>query len=351
MSLNFSRGEIYYVWLGMKGKVFLLILIIVIGIYSLFSWWRNNTSSYSQTMAPFSTVRIGNIGEFSIFDLIAQKEGFFEQNGIHADITTYQSGPPAVTDLLAGRLDIAVAADFVGVRTIFTNPHLRILSQASRHKVWYMVARVDKGISAISDLRGKRIGVTRKSAGEFYLSQFLNFNHMSSSDITIVDLSTSDITKSLQNGDIDAGVTFNPYAFQLKNEFAKNGIEWSIQGVRQTFALVYSTDTFISSHPEVIERYISSLLEAESFFNQDPQRAKEFLVDQLHYDKQYVDAMWSNFTFTQRLDQELLLTMEDQARFVIANNLSLTKTIPDYLDYIYFDGLQKLDPDRVTIIH
>ncbi len=42
--------------------------------------------------------------------------------------------------------------------------------------------------------------------------------------------------------------------------------------------------------------------------------------------------------------------MDDEARWSIANNLTDKTVVPNYLDYIYLDGLEALKPEAVTII-
>jgi NitT/TauT family transport system substrate-binding protein len=42
--------------------------------------------------------------------------------------------------------------------------------------------------------------------------------------------------------------------------------------------------------------------------------------------------------------------MEDEARWMIKNNLTTEKTVPDFLDYIYVDGLEAVKPEVVSIV-
>src|SRR5438105_1083429 len=67
---------------------------------------------------PIEKIAVGNIGEFSIFNLIAKENGYFAENGLDATIHEYNAGPAAVAGLLAGEVDVTVAAEFVGVRNI-----------------------------------------------------------------------------------------------------------------------------------------------------------------------------------------------------------------------------------------
>src|SRR5579859_3747041 len=73
-------------------------------------------------------ISIGNVREYSIFNVIAKEKGYFTDNGLNADVKEYESGPPAVADLLAGKVDFAFASDNAGVQAIFTHPQLRIIA-------------------------------------------------------------------------------------------------------------------------------------------------------------------------------------------------------------------------------
>jgi NitT/TauT family transport system substrate-binding protein len=51
------------------------------------------------------------------------------------------------------------------------------------------------------------------------------------------------------------------------------------------------------------------------------------------------------------LEQALLIAMEDEARWHIENQYTETKEVPNYLDQIYFDALESVNPDAVGITH
>jgi hypothetical protein len=50
------------------------------------------------------------------------------------------------------------------------------------------------------------------------------------------------------------------------------------------------------------------------------------------------------------LDQNLLLTMEDEARWLIQNRLTDRTQVPNYLDYIYPEALREVNPKAVRMI-
>lgn len=304
-----------------------------------------------QYTGPIEKIRIGNIGEYTIFNLIAQEKGYFKQFGLDAEIKEYSSGPAAIAGLQAGEVDVNIAADFVGVRNIFNNPDISILAQVNQHRVFQLAARADLGITTPADLKGKKIGVTKNSAGEYFIGDFLTVNGLDLSDVTMVDLTPSDMIAQLESGTIDAISIFEPHIYKLKQKTSHNLTIWEIQGDQNISALVYSTKPFINKNPDTIEHYLRSLVAAETYYKAHPEEVKEFIARKLRYEKAYVEYSWPRFTHEIGLKQELMLNMEAEARWIIENNLTTKTEVPNYIQYIYFDAIQKAKFDSITIIH
>jgi len=63
-----------------------------------------------------------------------------------------------------------------------------------------------------------------------------------------------------------------------------------------------------------------------------------------------VNAIWPDHELSVQLDQSLITAMEDQARWMIANNLTAETLVPNFLDYTYEDALKAIKPDGVKVI-
>lgn len=304
--------------------------------------------------APVRTpdkVRIANIGLYSIFNLIAEEKGYFKENGLDAQVDEYDSGATSMAALRSGTADVAVAADFVGVTNMFVDGDLRILAKVSNQDVWQVVARKDKGISTPMDLAGKRVGVTRKTSGEFYLGRFLTFNSLRLEQVEMVDLPPSGMVEGLESGALDAVVIFEPIAHDLKRQLGDVAISWSAQVNQWTSALAYSTAPFIAAHPDVVERYLRSLAQAEAFAAARPDEAREIVARKAAQDAAFMSYIWPKFDFTMDLKQDLLLAMEEEARWLIENRLTDRTRVPNYLERLHFAGLENVKPGSVTIVH
>jgi len=70
----------------------------------------------------------------------------------------------------------------------------------------------------------------------------------------------------------------------------------------------------------------------------------------LKFDEAFTETIWSENQFSLSLDQSLVTAMEDEARWMIKNNLTKEKQVPDFLNYIYVDGLKAVKPEAVNII-
>jgi NitT/TauT family transport system substrate-binding protein len=70
----------------------------------------------------------------------------------------------------------------------------------------------------------------------------------------------------------------------------------------------------------------------------------------LNYDKAYIDEVWPKYTFALSLDEALIVAMEDEARWMIAHNLTAEKSVPNFADYIREAGLKVVEPKAVTIV-
>ena len=280
---------------------------------------------------------------------IAEEQGFFEKNGLEVTIKGYKSGKAAADALIAGESDISTSADNVFVHNSFEHEGLRVIGTIANAQMKELLARKDKGFTTINDLKGKKLGVTKKSGAAFQLGVFLTLNYLSYQDMEIVDLRPPEIVKAVINGDIDAAFTWDPYAYLIKKKLGDNVISWP--GGEDFYFLIIAKDDWIKNSPAAVERFIKSVLEAEAYIKENPESAKEFARKRFAYESDYIDYSWPTQRFVVTLDQAMLILFEDQARWAIENKLTDKRKVPNYLNYIYIDALKELKPEAVTLIH
>ena len=279
---------------------------------------------------------------------VAEDQRYFEENGLEVTIRGYGSGKACADALINREADICTSAGFVFVSNSFDHADLRVFGTVATAQVKELIVRRDRGITTIDDLPGKRIGVTRKSGAEFLLGVFLTLNALSYEAVELVDLKPSELVEAISNGDIDAAFTWDPYSYDIKKKLEGNIISWP--GGEDFYFLLLAKKDWIESNPAATERFVRSLLEAEEYIKDNSDKAKEFVRDRFDYEADYIEYSWPRQEFAVILEQAMLITFEDQARWRIENNLTNETTVPNYLDFIYFDGLEAVKPKAISII-
>ena len=327
------------------GIVVLAVIVIGVGIGSYFWLSQEQPEEYPVekiTLAAYA-------GEAGALVYVAEDQGYFEENGLEVTIKDYQSGKAAADALIQGEADICTSADFVFVSNSFDYADLRVLGTVATAEVKELVARKDKGVTTIDDLIGKKIGVTKKSGAEFSLGEFLIFNGISLQDVELVDLKPSEIVRAILNGDIDAAFTWDPNVYNIKEELGDNAISW--RGSKDFYFVLITTKDWIENNPRAAERFLKSVLEADDYIKDNSEDSKEFVKNRFDYELGYMDYSWPKQEFGVILPQSMLIKFEAQARWAIENNLTDAVKVPNYLDFIYLDGLEAVKPEAVTIIH
>ncbi|UUZ54505.1 ABC transporter substrate-binding protein [Massilia sp. H-1] len=130
---------------------------------------------------------------------VAYRNGYFEQEGVTARIQSHKTGKSALDAALTGKADLATTADIPIMLAAMQDVPVSVLATFFKTEHDHgIVARRDRGIAALADLKGKTIGVTRGTSGHFALDGFLNRQHMARTDVTIVDLKPEQFMRRVQ---------------------------------------------------------------------------------------------------------------------------------------------------------
>ena len=334
-------------------KRFVLIVICIVAIPGVvFGSWRCWNSRQGYTGKMESIVVAYSPFESTALLWIAEDQHHFSRNGLNVTFRKYDSGAGALDGMLKGEADIVVGTtEFPLVGSAFRKENIRIIGNADKAEFIYLIGRKDRGIEEVTDLKGKRVGTTFGTVAHFYLGRFLELNGMNMQDITLVDLKTpEEWVNSVANGDIDAIATAQPYANSAKERLGANAIVWSAQSSQPLYALIISTDEWITKHPKLVCRFLKSLAQAEEYTTRNPAEAKAIVQKRLNLDAAYMETVWSQNEFSLSLDQSLILAMEDEARWMIKNNLTSEKQLPNFLDYIHEDSLREIRSEAVNVI-
>lgn len=326
---------------------FIFTISLILGLFFYLNWARpfgEQLESMSVAYSPFESV--------TLF-WIAEDQHFFSRNGLNVTSHEYATGAGALDGVINGEADIVVGTtEFPFTARALNQARIQTIASISKSEFTYLVGREDRGINEVSDLKGKTVGTAFGTIAHFYLGRFLELNSLSFENVTLVDLKTpAEWVDAVVNGSVDAVATAQPYAEMAKNGLGNNAVVWSIQSNQPLYAQAITTNEWITGHPELCNRFLKSLYQAEAFVINHPAEAKSIVKSQLNFSDAYMETVWDQNQFSLSLDQSLILAMEGEARWLINNNLTKATAVPNFINYINLDGLKTVKPEAVNIIH
>src|ERR1700733_11115980 len=199
--------------------------------------------------------------------VVAQKEGFFTQNGINAQLTASQ-------DTAALALDVGKQFDLVNttpptlLQAVAQGYKEELIAsedtESSTNRDTYLIGA--KGITSLADLKGKVIGAPGLS-GNLYESAVVALHKagISKSQVKFLIVPFPDMANDLKSGTIQAAVTIVPFNGQMLGEGGVdlgNPIESTVHP-QPALALGWAAlDSWASANASVIQKFDKSQQEA-----------------------------------------------------------------------------------------
>ncbi|MBV1833272.1 aliphatic sulfonate ABC transporter substrate-binding protein [Komagataeibacter pomaceti] len=168
-----------------------------------------------KAFAGQNSVRIG-YQKYGTLVLLKEK-GFLEEalrpKGISVQWAQFPAGPPLLQAMIAGALDFGATGDLPPVFAQASAPDALIYA-GNENRTGASEAIIvpqDSPIRTVSDLRGKRVAVTRGSDANWLLLASLMNNGLSLHDIKVSYLLPAAARPAFEAGQVDAWSIWDPY--------------------------------------------------------------------------------------------------------------------------------------------
>jgi len=329
----------------MMKRTVLIVLAFLIGI-SLVSGSPEGNSGQKT-----DTVIIGHSPIEAAADYyVGEEKGFFSSNGINVIRKEYDNGPAVFKALETGEIDLGATSEFPLVTKAFEKADIKVLASTVRMDYMFLVGRKDRGINNGADLTGKSIGVSMGTAAEFYLGMFLELQGISVQNVSLTNINIIQPSSFFSQTEFDAAVFFQPYAQSVIDSLGDNATVWPVQSNQPAFGLLSAKQAWAKGNHELATRILKAFDQSHAYIKAHPEETARLVRNRLKLPEGYLAAVWPNYRFALSLDQSLIMAMEDEARWMIANNLTTETRVPNFLDYIYTDVLKSVKPGAVKIV-
>jgi ABC-type nitrate/sulfonate/bicarbonate transport system substrate-binding protein len=334
-----------------RSLIFIIAGLALVGGLA-FWYWPSVSRSLRPHTQPLEKITIStSLDAKSALLYLAQHNGYFSRNGVDVTLKFFPSGKMGCEQMQAGQVDIANIADFVLVDRIFAGASsLRCVGAIAAADDHQLIILKSRGIATSHSLKGKSIGVPSGTSAAFFLGRFLAFNDLRLKDVAVVDINPTGIENALANSRVDAVLIWERWAENLKKHFRDKITVWPGQSGQKYYWLLVTTDDLLQARPRVLEPLFRALHQAEIFLRGHAEEAVKIVARRVDLDPVTVKAALARSRCALSFEQSLLLVMEDEARWIIRNNLTGQSWVPNYLDYMNVEALSKVNPQAVRLI-
>ena len=279
---------------------------------------------------------------------VAAAKGFFAQEGLAVQVRSHTYGKAALQALLEHQADFATVAETLIMFNILKGETFLVIATIEASTLNNaVVGRRDAGITGAADLKGKRIGFTPGTTSDFFLDSLLTTQGLTRQAILPVPLKPEAMLPAILAGQVDAVCTWNYPMSQIKRQLGPNGTTIFDRDLYTEIFNLTAASAIVERHPDTVRAFLRALIRAERFVAEQPREAQAIVAVATGTDPALVREAWDAFNCQVRLDQTLLITLEDETRWAMRNRLTDRTAMPDYRAYIHPDSLRKVKPEAV----
>lgn len=304
---------------------------------------------FSSTTAIAGEVIIGSTPTGHLM-WIADKKGFFNAHGVNVRLLEFSSGVSASRALAAGEIHMGNSSEFAFVSNLLRNRGLRVVASIARANSANLFARRDRGIAHVPDLVGKRIGVTRRGIGEFFLGEILALNGLTEEDVTLVNLRAPEVVEEISKGTIDAAMVWEPFVYKSKQALGENFVLLPEQDSYYYHFVLAGKGKWIDTHQTEVRAVLRALIDAQLFAAEHPVEAQTIIADRFRLDPAFVTDTWNKYVLEVTILQNLVSLMEQETQWLIEKGHANGDGIPDFLHVVDPAPLADVAPNAVKLI-
>lgn len=228
--------------------------------------------------ADLVEVRVGTnnvISDAPFF--IAEKKGYFKEQGILVTLVSFDAGPKMIAPLGTGQLEAAAGAMSAGLfNAVARGIDIKVVADKGSAPPMYdympilvRKALVDSGqVKSYADLKGMKVAEAAKGGSPgSKLNEAMKTAKLGYKDVEHEYIGYPQHVAALSNGAIAASVTTEPSATQaIERGVAVRFSKDSLYPNQQIAVLLFGGD-FIKNQPEVAKKFMVAYIKGARFFN------------------------------------------------------------------------------------
>jgi NitT/TauT family transport system substrate-binding protein len=208
---------------------------------------------------------------------LTDRLGYFKAEGLDVSLGDQPSGANAETALVAGQVDAVVGFYDHSIDLQTKGKCIESVVQFANVPGEVEITGKGSGITGTADLVGKKLGVTSPGSSTDFLTQYLLSQHGASTNdyTTITAGAGATFIAALQNKGIDAGMTTDPTAEQIKEKGlgdvlldmrTESGTKQALGGLYPASSIYMDCD-YVKAHPRTVQKLANAFVKTLQFID------------------------------------------------------------------------------------
>lgn len=283
----------------MKKKVFALTVIALLVLFAIGCGpakdsqenksTKTQTSSQTEEKTKIKVAHLPIPGQALYY--IAKDQGYFAEENLDVEFIPIKKSTEVYNLLQSGKADVGSAGTAAPLSFIAKDAPFTIVGGVLGEGT-AIVVPANSSLKEIKDLKAKKVATVRMATGDIVIKAQLTQNGLKTEDVQYVEFpSAADSLAALKSGKVDAAISWPPYSDAAVKAGEIKILKWSgAMAPGHTCCRVVFNNEFISKNPEAVTKFLTALIKAEKFFNENSDKSLDIVAAALKVEKDTIRA-------------------------------------------------------------
>ena len=321
-----------------------MLVTLFISVFLLYLVWQT-----AQQEAKHSVSIAVSQSPLSAPFYVAKAIDAFEGTCVDVEYHEVIGGQRAFAKVMNGESDFGTSSDSVIAYNSLTKKnfvtHAMFVQSDNDVK---LISRSVAQNNALSDLKGQKIGVTKGSASEYFLSMLLAIEGLTIEDVELYHYKPEQLVDGIVKKEVDAIVPWEPFAF---NTVKLLGEQIKVHDTKNINTLSFTliskqADNLLLEKAQCLLQGLSTAIE---YIALHPEASKKIVMEELNLGNSFINWVWRDYIFKLGLNQALLLSIQSQAQWSALMLNNEVDDLPNVERFVDARALLHVDPGAVNI--
>jgi len=266
----------------------------------------------------------------------------FVPDGIRIEVIAFESPSDGKAAVVTKSVDFGTFGVAAAIQGASAREPIVVVGTVC-NKGMGVVARKDSNITALKDLRGRRVAIWPGSTQEVFILDRLRMEGMSVRDITPVRVSFSEMHAALARGDVDAYVGAEPAPGVSISTGVGKIVEYPYSTPMGSLNQILATHSeTVVAKPDLVRAIILLQRRAAEYATAHPDETAALAVAKLGQKREAIAISLPNVEYTWRMTPEIVTQARTYAEHML--EAKQIKLLPDvaFLNLIFSDEVARI---------